>query len=234
MFKVGENKANNLNTSGTWSVQDQANNLQAEIEERNKAIKYFQNYIAKHQPSTSTMIMDDTTSNHSNMVTIPIPRLLIVSSNLLKFGDSWDSNDFNLVKDPEEFVDRFEWILRTYEINLDTSWQRLLPLSLGSSEANWVEQNLIFTQQATTWLQAKESLLSHYQNPHWWAALIKELWMTQLKKNETIRNYCDRYCKLMWDCRIEDDHEGIVSKFIDSLPVIFQDKILMVKVANPL
>ena len=63
---------------------------------------------------------------------------------------------------------------------------------------------------------------------------MKELWTTQLKKNETIRNYCDRYCKLMRDCRIEDDHEGIVSKFINSLPVTFQDKILMVKVANPL
>ena len=139
MFKVGENKANNLNTSGTQSVQDQANNLQAEIEERNKAIKYFQNYIAKYQPSTSTMIMDDTTSNHSNIVTTPIPWPSIVPSNLPKFGNSWDSNDFNLVKDPEEFVDQFEWILRTHEINLDTSWQWLLLLSLDSSEANWVE-----------------------------------------------------------------------------------------------
>src|SRR3979411_1297589 len=58
--------------------------------------------------------------------------------------------------------------------------------------------------------------------------------MTQLKKNKTIRNYYDQYCKLMQDCRMEDDYEGIISKFINSLPVTFQDKILMVKVANPL
>src|SRR5579871_3749482 len=46
--------------------------------------------------------------------------------------------------------------------------------------------------------------------------------------------YCDRFCKLMCDCRIANDHEGIISQFITSLLVSFQDKLLIVKAANPL
>src|SRR5579871_3648650 len=61
-----------------------------------------------------------------------------------------------------------------------------------------------------------------------------ELWTTYPKKSESMCCYCDRFCKLMHDCGIADDHEGIVSRFITSLPVSFQDKLLMVKAANPL
>src|SRR5579871_2447780 len=62
--------------------------------------------------------------------------------------------------------------------------------------------------------------------------LSRELWTTYLKKNESIRNYCDRFCKLVKDCRILEDHESLVSRFITSLPVFFQDKLLIVKTAN--
>src|SRR5579871_407636 len=63
---------------------------------------------------------------------------------------------------------------------------------------------------------------------------MHELWTTYLKKSESMCCYCDRFCKLMRDCGIADDHEGIVSRFITSLSVLFQDKLLMVKAANPL
>src|SRR5579871_6782937 len=64
--------------------------------------------------------------------------------------------------------------------------------------------------------------------------LSREMWTTYPKKNESIRNYCDRFCKLVKDCRILEDHEGLVSRFITSLPVSFQDKLLIVKTANPI
>src|SRR5579871_4968169 len=61
---------------------------------------------------------------------------------------------------------------------------------------------------------------------------MHELWTTYPKKSESMHYYCDRFCKLMRDCGITDDHEGIISRFITSLPVSFQDKLLMVKAAN--
>ena len=61
-----------------------------------------------------------------------------------------------------------------------------------------------------------------------------ELWTMSPKRNEAIRAYCDQFSKLMRECGINDDHDGIVSKFIGSLPAIFQEKILMVKAANPM
>jgi hypothetical protein len=105
---------------------------------------------------------------------------------------------------------------------------------LGVSEAHWAEGNLISNHEITTWLQARESILSHYQNPQRKAMLMQELWTMGPGKNETIRSYCDRFCKLMRDCGINDDHDGIVSRFIHSLPVTFQEKIIMVKASNPL
>src|SRR5579871_5534044 len=62
--------------------------------------------------------------------------------------------------------------------------------------------------------------------------LSRELWTIYPKKNESIKNYCDRFCKLVKDCRIPEDHKGLVSRFITSLPVSFQDKLLIVKTAN--
>src|SRR5579871_678819 len=64
--------------------------------------------------------------------------------------------------------------------------------------------------------------------------LSREMWTIYPKKNESIRNYYDRFCKLVKDCRIPEDYEGLVSRFITSLPVSFQDKLLMVKTANPM
>src|SRR5579871_6796756 len=62
--------------------------------------------------------------------------------------------------------------------------------------------------------------------------LSRELWTIYPKKNKSIRNYCDRFCKLVKDCRIPEDHKGLMSRFITSLLVSFQDKLLMVKTAN--
>src|SRR5579871_6576722 len=100
------------------------------------------------------------------------------------------------------------------------------------SEAHWAEGNLISNQGITTWLQVRESILSHYQNPQHKAMLMQELWTMSPRKNEVIRSYCDRFCKVIWDCGISDNYEGIVSRFIHSLPATFQEKIIIVKASN--
>ena len=64
--------------------------------------------------------------------------------------------------------------------------------------------------------------------------LSRELQIIYPKKNESIRNYYNRFCKLVKDYRIPEDYKGLISRFIISLPVSFQDKLLMVKTANPM
>ena len=99
----------------------------------------------------------------------------MVPINLPKYSESYDECDLNIVKDLQEFVDKFEWVLKVHEIDVNTSWKWLLPLVLGSIGANWVEGNLIDKPEIINWAQAKEAILSHYQNPQWKAMLMMEL-----------------------------------------------------------
>ena len=62
----------------------------------------------------------------------------------------------------------------------------------------------------------------------------KELWTISPRKNKSLRNYYNRFTKLIRDCGIVDDHISIIDKFTYSLPYTYQEKLLIIKVLNSL
>jgi Retrotransposon gag protein len=218
-----DNGMNNVNTQQAKAVRDQIAVLEDKMKGRAKQIKYLRGHIAEYQ--------GEGTSDAGGTPITSKPA--IVPQNLPVFCER-NENDKSVITDVEEFADRFERILKAHNLDLDESWKQLLPLCLGKSEANWVEHYVLDIPEVTSWAQARDIVLGHYQSPIRKAMLNTELWTTHPKRNESIRNYCDRFCKLVKDCRIPENHEGLVSRFITSLPVSFQDKLLMVKTANPM
>jgi hypothetical protein len=224
MMRNIDNGMNNITTSTARAVHDQTVVLEDRKKLLAKQIVFLKECIARHH-------VEDIVEHEEVNVTVNKP--LIVPPNLPVFCER-DGNGKDVIKNIEEFVDRFERVLRAHGLGLDVNWRRLLPLSLGTSEAHWIEQYVSGVPTVNTWLQARNIMLKHYQSPTCKTTLSTELWTTQPNKNESIRNYCDRFCKLMKDCGIPDDHDGIVSKFISTLPVSFQDKLVIVKASNPL
>ena len=224
MMRDIENGMNNINTNAARAVHEQTIVLEDRKAMLAKQMVFLKQYIAKYQ-------VEEVVEHEE--VNMAVSRPFVVPQNLPVFSEG-DGNGKDVIQDVEEFVAKFERVLRAHGLELDISWRRLLPLSLGTSEAYWVEQYMLDVPEVETWLQARGIMLGHYQSPIHKAMLSRELWTTHPNKNESIRSYCDRFCKLMKDCGIPDDHDGIVSKFITSLPVSFQDKLLMVKTANPL
>ena len=92
---------------------------------RAKQIIYLKQYITKHKTDSISIVKED----------ISISKLAVVPQSLPVFCEGNEGNK-NIIRDIEEFVDRFERVLRAHNLNLDNNWRRLLPLCLGKSEAN--------------------------------------------------------------------------------------------------
>ena len=55
----------------------------------------------------------------SNTINLSVHHIAVVPANLPKYGDSFDNRELNVIRDLEEFVDRFECVLRAHELNPD-------------------------------------------------------------------------------------------------------------------
>ena len=134
------------------------------------------------------------------------------------------------VRDPEEFLSRFSRVVQAHNLSLDDNWSRLLPLCLGQLEADWVAENL---NHAQTWQEAKELFMNHFAHPLRQTTQVRELWSARQRKNESLRQYCDRFQKLMRSCNVKDDNMALTELFISTLPHIVQRDIQITKFANP-
>src|SRR5579871_4715076 len=130
---------------------------------RAKQIIYLKQYIIKHEADSTNIVEED----------ISISKLAVVPQSLPVFCEGNEGNK-NVIRDIEEFADRFERVLRAHNLDLDNNWKRLLPLCLGKSEANWMDQYVLNVPDVRTWAQARDIVLGYYQSPIQSAMLSRE------------------------------------------------------------
>jgi len=142
---------------------------------------------------------------------------------------TFDGSSFP-TQNPEDFLERFEIVLQAHGIELDTNWHRLFPICLGQQERFWSNKNLLDTD---SWRSVKTRFTEHYGNPHRKQTRISELWRTSQQKHETIREYCDRYQKLLTDCEQDDRNPALAGRFLMTLPVQVQQHIEIARTIQP-
>src|SRR5579871_4751690 len=106
--------------------------MEDKIRIRAKQITYLKQYIAKYKADGTSIVEED----------ISISKPAVIPQSLPVFCEGNEGNK-NVIRDIEEFADRFERVLRAHNLDLDNNWRRLLPLCLGKSEANWVDQYVL-------------------------------------------------------------------------------------------
>ena len=142
-------------------VEDEIAFLAERIVERQKRIAYFAKRIGEIEHDVAVNIQGNTAEqeqivehveHHDNVAG---QQAGIVPGNLPMFKVGGDRNDNTVIVDVEEFVDRFERILRAYNLELNAHWRRLLPLSCGKVEAHWVERCVVHRPEIAMWQQAR-------------------------------------------------------------------------------
>src|SRR5579871_4379728 len=110
MIKDVDNYINNVNIQNAKAVHDQVILIEDKMRIRAKHITYLKQYITKHEADSTSIVEED----------ISISKLAVVSQSLPVFCEGNEDNK-NVIRDIEEFADRFERVLRAHNLDLDNN-----------------------------------------------------------------------------------------------------------------
>ncbi|KAK9710276.1 hypothetical protein K7432_008541 [Basidiobolus ranarum] len=96
----------------------------------------------------------------------------------------------NAIKDPMEFLYKFNNVLVAYQLDKDSHWARLLPLCLTMQDAQWVQHNIPAT---CTWKNAQDLFYKHFQDPLKTLNLHPSLWKIKRQEGENIQHFYKRF-----------------------------------------
>lgn len=227
--KIGEQSAA-LRTRATaesrQALELQIENLEKDAQQLEKHLKRLRASIKRlENEEPNEGLNDDEERPASSTENSSFTASHLVPNMLPTFGEG--SSD---IKDPEEFTSKFTKVLQAHRLPLDSNWSRLLPLCLEQQDAEWVAENL---SQVTRWQDAMERFMEHYAHPLRRTIKVRELWSAKQRKTESLRQYCDRFQKLMRECYVKDDNVALTELFISTLPSTVQRDIQITKFANP-
>ena len=116
----------------------------------------------------------------------------------------------------EQFTRMFALTLNAHGLNINTAWQRLLPLCIPLELQDWV----LRTQAVTlTWKQIASNLIQQYGNPHRRREAIVKLYSYKYTDEESIMEYLANFLKLMRQAQISVTNRDMIDYIIEQLPV---------------
>ena len=141
----------------------------------------------------------------------PNPNQFIVPANLPTYliGN-------NPITEIELFTRMFALTLNAYGLNINTAWQRLLPLCVSMELQDWILRTQAYT---LTWKQIASNLIQQYSNPHKRREAIVKLYSYKYSEEESIMEYFANFLKLMRQAQISVTNRDMIDYIIQQLPV---------------
>ncbi|GAA5817896.1 hypothetical protein MFLAVUS_011475 [Mucor flavus] len=129
-------------------------------------------------------------SNHNKIIDIPFFQL--VDDPLNAKSENARSYD-----NAETFVSTFEMILETNDVDINETWKKHLPkaflFSKNEKHHRWYTQNINNLDDNTMWDVVKAKIIDRFGNSANMANKIEKYLDLQQGKQESIRDYIDRY-----------------------------------------
>jgi hypothetical protein len=110
----------------------------------------------------------------------------------------------------------FALTLNAYGLNINTAWQRLLPLCVSIELQDWILRTQAYT---LTWKQITSNLIQQYSNPHKRREAIVKLYSYKYSEEESIMEYFANFLKLMHQAQISVTNHDMIDYIIQQLPV---------------
>lgn len=132
-----------------------------------------------------------------------------VPANLPKFRDGKDS-----IYLPEEFLRRFQHVLRGHELDLEENGRRVLLVCLTDEYAEWIDENTALTD---SWDTIKKAFVRQYDKPDRVGDARDVFQQMRMSPNESITQYVERFEKQMRMADIDKSNDWAKHVFQRSL-----------------
>ena len=142
---------------------------------------------------------------------------------LLQLTDEvvWDRR-VKVFDSAHDFCKAFETTLRAHRLQLDTNWERLLPVCLSAEQISWFEEHLL--EKNLSWENAKLFVLRQYDTPMRRLHLMIQVNLMEQKPGESVREYTYRFQKLRREADMEDN-VNLAVRYLCSLHRNIQDDV---------
>lgn len=111
-----------------------------------------------------------------------------------------------------DFCQKFETVLRAHALNLDSEWERLLPMCLNTEQVSWFQEEL--QDGLLNWEEARTKITDAFDTPFRKFLLMAEVSRMEQGEYEPVREYTYRYQKLRREAGIPDDTQLAVNYFV--------------------
>lgn len=224
------------------NIKDEANNslngehlldilkpLKSRIEYKKLQLIELNETASMLEPQDSIKDIEDSSvninKNNRNVDSIIPPTVLP------KFIDTLTKmENINHYNSINNFLKRFEAILKLYNVDVDLNFKRYLPACFQGLEYDWVISNII-DQRLYTYLAAKKVLINHYSTRSFEEESIR-VWNTKMGLNEPIHRFVDRFIELV-KSTATNVNRTLINHFIRLLPSSIQKDIERTRASNP-
>ncbi|RCH78378.1 hypothetical protein CU097_000454, partial [Rhizopus azygosporus] len=192
------------------------NNPEAEETKAAEAVANAADQKLKHW---SNMVLNY--KQHANMGTAPlIPTAssssrVVVPSGLpllqLKGEIIWEK-EAKCYDSAYDFCQKFETVLKAHALNLDSEWERLLPMCLNTEQVSWFQEEL--QDRLYTWEEARAKVTDAFDTPFRKFLLMAEVGRMEQGEYEPIREYTYRFQKLRREAGVPDGTQLAVTYFV--------------------
>ncbi|KAG1488493.1 hypothetical protein G6F54_012051 [Rhizopus delemar] len=145
---------------------------------------------------------------------IPPFRLLVSAAYNPKYYSSSkvspdDVKNYNVFKAVEDFIRKFEIILKYYDVNIDKNWLKYLQVSIENGQddrsINWLQHKLtVASFKNSNWEGVKTALIDRFGESLTYLQYRQKLMRIKQRNDEYLNIYIDRYIYLMIKVKFAD------------------------------
>ncbi|KAG1051187.1 hypothetical protein G6F43_006596 [Rhizopus delemar] len=201
--------------------------LKIQIREYREDLEYYEERITKLEVSANEIsqkineVGNNANNTHESEPTVPIklipPFRLLVST---AYSPD-DVKNYNVFKAVEDFIRKFEIILKYYDVNIDKNWLKYLQVSIENGQddrsINWLQHKLTVANfKNSNWEGVKTALIGKFGESLTYLQYRQKLMRIKQRNDEYLNIYMDRYIYLMIKAKFADGPWAVMH-FLDTL-----------------